>query len=234
MRFVVVEHIGPVPAPRIGLPGAGAFHPPAAIDLKASDQGPDVVSNMFLPLPNNQENPFGPALIPARPKHHGCGKMKNIVMAKMDDFSKFFRKLFGFSPIEEFDLRHFAAERHGEHPVHKMMAAHVAGPDDDNDKFHILPFMPGPVRVEGFPPPGSDDVSALPHSHSLPTAVPARQKREGVIENAPRHVAVVQRPISLTLFSFPSFSYQFTALPCMPHFPDGRPVALCCVPKLAI
>lgn len=188
MRLVVIERIGPVPAPRIGLAGSEAFNRPPAIDLKftqegqALDAGPDV----FVPFPNNQGNPFGPTLIPVGPKHHGCGKKKNIVMAKMDDVSRFFRKLMGFAPIEEFTLPlpvpDHAAERHNERPAHKMMAAHT-GLDEDNE-FHILPFMPGPVQSEAFPPPlpGSEVVST-PHFS------PGRPE-----ENPPIYI--------LTLFSF--------------------------------
>jgi hypothetical protein len=174
MRLVVVERIGPLPAPRIGLAGSGAFNPPAVIDLKGpqEDHEPSVVPEVFVPLPNDQENPFGPTFIPVGPKHHGCGKKKNVVMAKMDDLSRFFRKLFGFGPIEELALPipvlDHAAERHRVQPGHKMMAAHI-GSDEDNNTFHILPFMPGPVRSEGFPPPppGSDNVSTSP-SHRPP------------------------------------------------------------------
>lgn len=165
MRLVVVEHIGPVPAPRIGLAGAEAFNQPAAIYLKGAQEG-GVGPEVFVPLPNNnQENPFGPALIPVDPKQrHGCGKKKNIVMAKVDDFSRFFKKLFGSALIEEFDpplpVPDHTAERLKVHPGHRMMAAHT-GPNEDDNTFHILPFMPGPVQGEGFPPPapGSDDVS---------------------------------------------------------------------------
>jgi hypothetical protein len=171
IRFIVVEHLGPAPAPRIGLAGSEAFHEtpdPAAIELKAPQeppQKPDVLSEMFVAPPNGHENPFGPALIPAGPKRHGCvkNKGKNTVMAKMDDFSKFFRKLFGFDPIEELrPIQDYSAARGGMHPPlgagPKMMAAHAEL--DEDTKFHILPFMPGPVRAEHPPPPpGPDDVS---------------------------------------------------------------------------
>lgn len=171
MKLIVVERIGPVTAPRIGLAGSEAFNAPAAIDLTAAqvpDREPGVTPEMFVPLPNAEENPFAPTFIPARPKHHDCGKKKNIVMAKMDDLSKFFRNLFGFGSIDEFDMRLVRpnAEYHRMVRPAKMMAAH-AGPDEDDNKFHILPFMPGPVRSEGFPP-GSDEVSAYfrcPPSH---------------------------------------------------------------------
>jgi hypothetical protein len=180
----VVERIGPVPAPRIGLAGSEAFNHPAAVDLKEGDVGPEV----FMPLPNNQENPFGPAFIPVGPKRHGCGnKKKNVVMAKMDDFSRFFRKLFGFAPIGEFELplrrvSENAAERHRMYKGHRMMAAHT-GSDKDHNTFHILPFMPGPVQGEGIPPqmPGSDDVSGslFPPRPSRPSR---HARREGLIE----------------------------------------------------
>jgi len=180
MKLVVIEHMGPVPAPRIGFVGSGAFNPPAAIDIKGvqGDQELGVAPEVFVPLPNDQENPFGPAFIPIGPKRHGCGKKKNVVMAKMDDLSRFFRKLFGFSPIEEFDLRlpvpEHAVERHRVHPGHMMMSAHTGSDEEDNNTFHILPFMPGPVRDEGFPPPasGEDNVSCI----TFPPAISARQK----------------------------------------------------------
>src|SRR5258708_2941593 len=170
MRLIVVEHIGPIPAPRIGHAGSEAFNAPAKIDLTAAqvpDQEPGVTPEMFVPLPNVQENPFAPTFIPPRPNPPNCGKKKNIVMAKMDDFSRFFRNLFGFGPIDEFDLplpRHRA-------PPSKMMAAH-AGPDEDDNKFHILPFMPGPVRGEGFPVEVSAYLFPIPPSHR---PVPVRQ-----------------------------------------------------------
>lgn len=165
MRLVVIERIGPVPAPRIGLAGSEAFNRPPAIDLKLTQEGqaPNAGPDVFVPFPNDQGNPFGPTLIPVGPKHHGCGKKKNIVMAKMDDASRFFRKLMGFAPIEEFSLPlsvpDHAAERHNERPAYRMMAAHTELDEDKN--FHILPFMPGPVQGEGFPPPqpGSEVVS---------------------------------------------------------------------------
>ena len=176
MRLIIVEHIGPVPAPRVGLAGSEAFHAPDAIDFKVAqvpDQDPGVPS--FVQLPNDQNNPFAPTFIPVEPKRHDCGKKKNIVMAKIDDFSRFFRKLFGFGPIEEsnllFNMRIHPTERHDHrtHPGPKMMAAHAES-DEDDAKFHILPFMPGPVRGEGFPPPGSDDVSA--HFDTTPSHLP--------------------------------------------------------------
>jgi len=161
LRLVVIERIGPVSAPRIGLAGSEAFNRPAPIDLKLAQEGQalDVGPEVFLPFPNDQGNPFGPVLIPDGPKRHGCGKKKNVVMAKMDEFSRFFRNLFGFAPIEEFGLPPIpvpdhAAERHTVHSGHRMMSAH-AGSDEDNN-FHILPFMPGPVQGEGFPPSRSE------------------------------------------------------------------------------
>ena len=187
MRLVVVEHIGPVPAPRIGLAGAEAFNPPAAIYLKGAQEdgvGPEV----FVPLPNNnQENPFNPALIPVDPKQrHGCGKKKNVVMAKMDDVSRFFKELFGFAPIEEFNpplpVPDHTAERHRVHPGHRMMAAHT-GSDEDDNTFHILPFMPGPVQGEDFPPPvpgsgpGSGDVSGSLFSPGRLRTPPQKRRR---------------------------------------------------------
>jgi hypothetical protein len=156
MRLVVVE--------RVGLAGAGAFHgtpESAAIDLTAirePAQKADMASEMFVPLPNDQENPFAPAFIQGAPKRHNCNKNKgkNIIMTKMDDFSKFFKELFGFAQIEEIHLPLLTDYRPGVHPPvpgPKMMAAHVGSDGDNNNDFHILPFMPGPVRGEGFPPP---------------------------------------------------------------------------------
>lgn len=166
MRLVVVERIGNVPAPRIGLAGSEAFNRPAPIDLKLAQEGQalDMGPEVFAPFPNDQGNPFGPTLIQVGPKPHDCGKKKNVVMAKMDEVSRFFRNLFGFAPIEDFGLPipvpDHAAERHTVQPGHRMMAAH-AGSDEDNN-FHILPFMPGPVQGEGFPPPRSEGVSTPP------------------------------------------------------------------------
>jgi len=170
MRLVVVEHIGPVPAPRIGLAGSEAFNHPAAIDLKGAQEG-----EVFV-LPNNQENPFSPTFVPIRPKHHDCGKKKNVVMAKVDDFSMFLKKLFGFGPIgepmfrvAEHDHKFGDDYKYREHKAHRMMAAH-AGSDTDDDTLHILPFMPGPVQGEGLPPPppGSNDVSGSLFSPGRP------------------------------------------------------------------
>ena len=163
MRLVVVERIGPVSAPRIGLAGSEAFNRPAPIDLKLAQEGQalDVGPEMILPFPDDQGNPFGPALIKVGPKPHGCGKKKNVVMAKMDEFSRFFRDLLGFAPIEEFRLPPIPVPDHAaEHkvkPGHRMMAAHAES--DEGNNFHILPFMPGPVQGEGFPPPHSEGVS---------------------------------------------------------------------------
>jgi len=131
-----------------------------------------VASEILVPLPNDRDDPFAPTFIQSGPKPHDCGKnnnIKHIAIAKMDEFSKFFRKLFGF---EELDLPvfNFRAERHGAHPPvpgPKMMMAHAA-PEEDDKTFHILPFMPGPVRGEGFPPPPppiSEDSSSSPHPH---------------------------------------------------------------------
>ena len=155
MRLVVVERIGPVPDPRI-VAGSEALNRPAVIDLKLTQEshplnaGPDV----FVPFPNDRGNPFGPALIPVGPRP-GCGNKKNIVMAKMDDVSRFFRNLLGLAPIKEF----VPLARQAEHADHRMMAAHTRLDEDNN--FHILPFMPGPVQGDGIPPPlpGSEAVS---------------------------------------------------------------------------
>lgn len=176
MKLIVVERIGPVTAPRIGLAGAEAFNVPDAIDLTAAhvpDQELDVTPEMFVPLPDGQENPFAPTFIPVRPKHD-CGKKKNNVMAKMDDLTKFFRKLFGFDNFSEPMARMAEHDNYRMPPTSKMMAAH-AGPDEDDNKFHILPFMPGPVRGEGFPP-GPDEVSAI--SLPLPTGPSRPARRE--------------------------------------------------------
>ncbi len=194
MRLVVVERIGPVPDPRI-VAGSEALNRPAVIDLKLTQEshplnaGPDV----FVPFPNDRGNPFGPALIPVGPRP-GCGNKKNIVMAKMDDVSRFFRNLLGLAPIKEF----VPLARQAEHADHRMMAAHTRLDEDNN--FHILPFMPGPVQGDGIPPPlpGSEAVSR-------PLFSPRSTRREAL--NRDCHVAPLPPQYILTLFSFSSIFF---------------------------
>lgn len=195
-----------MPAPRIGLAGSETFNRPAPIDLKLAQEGQalDVGPEVFLPLSNDQGNPFDPVLIPGGPKRHGCGKKKNVVMAKMDEFSRFFRNLFGFAPIEEFGLPipvpDHAAERHRVHSGHRMMAAHV-GSDEDNN-FHILPFMPGPVQGEGFPPPRSEGVST-----------PLFPGRLGTPEEKPS-IEMATSPFTSPIYILTLFPFYFILFYC--------------------
>jgi len=185
MKLVFVERIGP--APRVGLAGSGAFHgipESVPVDFKAiqgHDQNAGVTPDMFVPFPSDGDNPFAPTFIEDGPKRHGCVKKlpKNTVLSKMEDLTKYFKKLFGFGPIEEFNLpmADYVPERRPTHPPPipgaRMMAAY-AGSEEDHD-FHILPFMPGPVRSEGFPPPPPPG----PDAYSGPVASPRPDEFRG-------------------------------------------------------